>query len=208
MNPVCSELNIVLYIERELPEAEMLRTEQHLARCAACRRLLREHRLVRLTLIRASEVGVPAEFTARVMAELPSPFHRFLTTAREKILVTAAAITLTVAGVFSYLAGQTAPNLGGLMSLPWWNRIFAQSFSLLADSFLLVLYLTRFALSVLLFLAEGFVFGLEALGRLLLFSPQGLGLFLAVLVVFGLTAGWTFWLHRPRTLKSVAVGRQ
>jgi hypothetical protein len=207
MNPVCSELNIILYIERELPEAEMLRLEQHLARCADCRQLLREHRLVRLTLIRASEVEVPGDFTARVMAEIPSPFHRFLTTAREKILVAAAAILLAGAGVFSYLAGVSTPNVGAALSLQWWNRIFIQSFTLMVDTFLLVLDLTRLLLAILLFFVEGFVFGMEALGRLILFSPQGLGLFVGLLVLFGVAAALA-WKFHPKALHAVVVGRR
>ncbi len=207
MNPICSELNVIQYIEKELPETEMLQMEKHFAHCDTCRRLLAQHRLVRLSLIHASAILPPLDFTNGVLAQVPSPFHRLLKTTREKTIAAAAAITLAALGSFSYLAGLQTQALGEVLSLRWWNNIFLQSFSMVTDTLRLLLTLVRLMMSVGLFVIEGLLFVLNALGRLVVFSPQGLTALLVVVSVFLVTLGLTTRRPHPLPLKTARTGR-
>ena len=208
MDCICTELNVILYIEKELPETEMLQMEQHFAHCAHCRHLLAQHRMVRLTLERASGIQVPADFSARVMAGLPSPYHRFLTTAREKIIAAAAAIVMVSLGVFTYLIGSLGQNFGSPLSLQWWNRVLVQTFTLAVDTFIVISDLVGILVSVALFLGQGLAFVMETLGRLLLYSPHGLATLCLSLAIFLASLSLTKRYGHARTLRTAQPGRQ
>jgi hypothetical protein len=207
MNPICSELNVIQYIEKELPETEMLQMEKHFAHCGTCRQLLAQHRLVRLSLIHASSVLPPLDFASSVLGQIPSPYHRLLKTTKEKTVAVAAAITLATLGSFSYLAGSQTQALGEVLSLRWWNNIFLQGFSMVTDTLRLLLTLVRLLMSVGLFVIEGLVFALNALGRLLVFSPQGLTAFFIIVSIFLITLGLTSRRAHPLPLKTARAGR-
>jgi predicted anti-sigma-YlaC factor YlaD len=207
MNPICSEPNVIQYIEKELTEAEMLQMEKHFAHCDACRQMLHQHRVVRLSLIHAASVLPPVDFTSRILAQIPSPYHRVLQTSRDKIIAAAAAVTLAVLGVFSYLVGTQTQAVGEVLSLRWWNNIFFQSFTMVTDTLRLILTLTRLVMSVGVFVIQGVVFILSALGRFLVFSPQGLIAFSVTLTLFLISLSLTLRRQHPHPLKPLRAGR-
>jgi hypothetical protein len=207
MNPICSELNVIQYIEKELPEIEMLQMEKHFAHCDSCRHMLHQHRLVRLSLLHASSVLPPLDFASEVMARIPSPYHCLLKSSRDKIVASAAAVILTALGTFSYLAGTQTHSLGEVLSLRWWNNIFLQGFAMVTETLRLILTLMRLIMAVGLFVIEGLLFILNALGRLLVFSPQGLTTFIVILGLFLLSLSLTAWRFHPLPQKNLRAGR-
>lgn len=201
MDQTCSESNIIEYIEKELPEAEMLRTENHFAVCADCRRLLAEHRLIRLALNRSSQVEVPPDFCETVMVRLPSPFHRFLQTVRDRVIATATGIILAVLGAFSFLVGTHMQHPEEIVSIRWWSTIFIESFATFTDGFRLLLGFVRLLTTLGIFFLQGLSFILGAMGKLVLFSPQGLLMILLTVVMFVTSASVTLWKYRPGSLR-------
>ncbi|MBN2430468.1 MAG: zf-HC2 domain-containing protein [Acidobacteria bacterium] len=190
MHPICSEINVILYIEHELPESEMLRMEQHIAHCPTCRGLLQEHRLIRNALQHACDVRMSEDLLSHVMAEIPIPLRNFLTTSRERIVAVAATIAFALVGLMSYIVGAQARTVADIVSLKWWNGVLLNIFSVVIDGFMFVLHLVRILGSVGLFFVEGLTFILKNLGQALVLSPQVHVLF-AVLAVFFVT---TFFL--------------
>ena len=146
-------------------------------------------------------------FANHVLAQIPSPFHRLLKTTKEKTVAAAAAITLAALGSFSYLAGSQTRSPGDILSLQWWNNIFLQSFSMVTDTLRLLLTLVRLMMSVGLFVIEGLLFVLNALGRLVVFTPQGLTALFIVVSIFLVTLGLTSRHAHPLPLKPARPGR-
>jgi len=201
MDKKCSELQVIQYIENELPENEMLRTEAHFAHCDQCRKNLFNHRLIRNALIHSCRVEVSGDFVSSVMADIPLPLQNFLKTFREKVLAAAAAIILTAVCFLSYFVGARAQNLQDITSISWWNGVFLNLFSIITDTFLFVLYLVRILASVGIFVVEGLAFILKNLGKLLLFSPQGHTVFFTVILLFVSTAVLVMWIFHPTAQK-------
>jgi hypothetical protein len=187
MSPICDEINVILYIEHELPEGEMLRMEQHFAHCPTCRGLLQEHRLIRNALHSVCDLDMKEDLLSTVMAELPTPLRNFLTTAREKIVAVAATIAFALVGLMSYIVGTQAQAVTDIVSLSWWNGVMLNIFSVVIDAFMFVLHLVRILGSVGLFFVEGLTFILKNLGQALVLSPQGHVLFAVLAVIFATT---------------------
>lgn len=202
MNTICSEENVVLYIEGELPEPGMLRMEAHFSSCQVCRRLLSEHRLIRISLNKAARVEIPRDFSAVVMAQLPSPFHTMLQPAREKILAAAASLMLVFTGLVTFVVGSQINSLAELFRIQWWNGVFIQLFSLFVDSFRIALKLVRVIATVGMFLADTLSFFLATMGRLLFHSPLPLSLASMVCAICIACGVLLIHHHHPGLLKS------
>lgn len=207
MAPICDEQNIILYIENELPESEMLRTEQHIAHCRTCRALLDEHRLIRNTLNHASRLEVPDNFAAAVTATLPAPYQNLLTTAREQIIAAAAGIVLTVIGLVSYIAGTQAHRMADLLNPSWWNTLVIKAFSVFSYSFRFILHLVKILASVGIFIVQGLAFILKNLGHLVVFSTPGQVLLLITAGVF-IATGAMLWRMHFGVIKEVRAYRR
>ena len=205
MEQICSEQNVIMYIEQELPENEMLRLEKHLGHCSQCLELLDEHRLIRNALNHACAIEVDASFAANVMADIPAALHHFLTTSRERMVALAAGIVMATFAFLTYFIGVQAQRLEDILSINWWNGVFFNMFSVVTESFMFVMRLVKILGSVGLFVLEGIAFILRNLASVLIFSPQGRMLFLTFILLFISTwiiFHWTFQLH-SRKLKRV-----
>lgn len=201
MTPECDEMDIILYIENELPESHMQRMESHFARCPSCRRLLDRHRVIRIAMAHASAAPVPEDFPARVMARIPTPFEKLLSSARERVLAFAAVIVLGVVGLVVSQVGSPADAL----SADWWNGFIAKNVRGLMDGFLALTMLIRVLVDIGVFIVGGAVFVLHTLGKALVYSPQGQTLGLCSLALFG---GFSALLlrraHAPRRVSARA----
>lgn len=199
MEPSCSELNVILYIDKELPEPEMLRMESHFARCQECRELLDEHRLLRLGLNLAVSMPVPENFADSVMARIPSPFQSLLTSARDRIITAAAALGLTGLGLAASSLGQQASSPAEMFSLQAINQTILQFFSWCSDGFRLAIQVAQALAMVLGFMAEGFSFALRTMGELVLHSPGGQAMAALSLALFALASTGLALLGRHST---------
>ena len=171
-NNICSERNIILYIEGELPEVEMLKMEAHFAHCKHCQRLLEQHRLIRLGLKWDTQITIPDNFADMVMEKLPTPFENFLSSAREKIIATGAFIVFFFLGLLSYIIGTNTSNIEDLISVKWWDKTILGLFSGLTYAFKTTLQVVKTIITIGLFFLKETDFVLGIIGKVLIRSHQ------------------------------------
>jgi len=124
-DPVChgKEEIVFQYLDSELPPAELAAFEQHLAGCAACRRLVADTELLFAGLTALPDVPAPvAEISVAVMARLPrpaaaSPVERWIPALQ--LLVGAALLAFALPGVWAGVAPA--------FNLPEWSLADAAS---------------------------------------------------------------------------------
>ncbi|MGB9907512.1 MAG: anti-sigma factor family protein [Candidatus Saccharicenans sp.] len=181
--------DIYAYLEQELPREDRLRLEEHLELCPGCRKLLADRRLYLESLSDLPALEPPADFTDRVMSELPplkSPARLWLGLAGGLYLL----FSLLVAGL---ALGTRTPFFSVCL------KIFKNLFNLAAEFSSLIIKLIQQAYGLI----KAMRIFLRVVAGLLsdIFPAVGLGL--AVLALGVALTLVLFWLRlRPAKIFS------
>jgi predicted anti-sigma-YlaC factor YlaD len=125
-----SEIEIQKYLDRELTREEEIFINKHISGCHVCRKKLSEYREIYQILNQPPEIDLPADFTEKVLAQIPEQQgHKWYKKYLDQILLVFALITSMI--VFFYFAGVQ-------ILLHFWENVsptFQDSFTYLVKYF-------------------------------------------------------------------------
>lgn len=100
---------IYLYLEQELPEAEVKEIEEHLSLCADCQEALAERKYLLSAFDSLPDIPIPSNFTNQVMNQLTP---QRLPLGKSLVIAACGAFSMILALLFVFIySGQSLINL-------------------------------------------------------------------------------------------------